>query len=127
LKKHKAEIFLFVIVGSLSLLACEWVLRKFKHITPGFHTYSQWFTPVDTIVFHRGFIADSTGIFKVEDNARSFYQEHLKTKAFEPFTLQDVNLEVYGMEYQFKGLDTQATILGKLYGALLKETKIRRY
>lgn len=124
MKKYKAEIFLFVIVGCLSLLACEWVLRKFKHITPGFHTYSQWFSSVDTLAFHRGFVADSLGIFKVDDNARQFYQEQLKHKAFKPFTLKDVNLEVYGMEYQFKGLDTQPTILGKLYAALLKKQQL---
>jgi hypothetical protein len=124
LKKHLAEITLVVVVSSLLLLACEWMLRKYKHITPGFHSYTQWFSAVDTLVFHQGFVADSDGVFKVDNRVRLFYQEQLKHREFKPFTLKNVNLEVYGMEYQFKGLDTQATILGRLYTSLLKKEKL---
>lgn len=97
---------LTLLIATLLFLALtgELILRKFWHIVPGVHTYSQWFTEVDTLIAYKGFYADSDGIFKTDPDAAVYLHGRLDSFTYNtvpPNPLKNISLEFYGLDRDY--------------------------
>jgi lysophospholipase L1-like esterase len=100
----RSKYLLLITSTIVTLLIAEITLRVMFHQIPGFHTYSQWFTPVDTLYSLKGFYADSTGVFKVDNEAADYLHEHLTTKPYSVDTLTHVSWDVYILDKYYREL-----------------------
>lgn len=95
-----------LLIGTLLILALagEVILRKYVHIVPGVHTYSQWFNEVDTLIANKGFYADSDGIFKTDPDVAVYLHNRLDSFTFKnvpPNFLKNISLEFYGLDRDY--------------------------
>ncbi len=100
----KGRITLLIVTLALLLAGSEFLIRKYLHLSPGVHTYSQWFTEVDTLVDNKGFYADNDGIFKTDPDAALYLHNRLTTFAnngVPPNNLRNACLEVYGLDRDY--------------------------
>lgn len=101
--RSRNALLLYFSIGVATVTA-EILLRKVFHIYPGQHTYSQWFTQVDTLISLKGFSADADGIYKVDNPAINFINEQfvradngLPKLEYPP----NVNFEAYSLDGTF--------------------------
>lgn len=100
----RSKYLLLMASAAISFLAAEIVLRKAFHVVPGFHIYTQWFTPVDTLYNLRGYSADSNGVFRVDKEAADFIHKRLTLSPYTIDTLKNVSWEVYGLDQYYQKL-----------------------
>jgi lysophospholipase L1-like esterase len=123
--KSKLAIFILSLIASLSLTEC--LLQAKFHIKPGWHTYSPWFTEVDTLMELKGMVADSHGIFHVSPEAVDYVNGRLKNYNLQnaPFeNIPNASLEIYGMEWDYFELqsDTCSISLARTINKLHAES-----
>ncbi len=63
------------------LLIAE-VFLRFRGYAPGKHTPNQWFSMVDTLWVKEGFMADSLGIFRISNQAKSSVWQMMELDSF---------------------------------------------
>lgn len=61
--------FLFLIAATLIFLIIGEVILHIFGFHPGYHTNSQYFTPVDSLIEYKGFCTDENGITKIDSVA----------------------------------------------------------
>jgi hypothetical protein len=74
----KRQLLLFAVFFIIALAAAEVVLRKWSNIVPGVHTYSPYFTQVDSLVVYSGYHTDEDGIFKPDEQAISYCKNFIR-------------------------------------------------
>lgn len=101
-RAEKSKPLLAIAALGISLLIAEIVLQYVFAIKPGVHTYSQWFTEVDTLTEIRGFYADGSGVYRADSLSAIYLKKNIAHYA-DGVELpgKDVELELYGLVWDY--------------------------
>jgi hypothetical protein len=77
----RGDLLVLLVAVLLSVMAAE-VFLRYRGYAPGKHTPNQWFSMVDTLWVKEGFMADSLGIFRISDQAKSSVWQMMERDSF---------------------------------------------
>ncbi len=117
------KIFLLLISATLIFLIIGEVVLRMFGFHPGYHTNSQYFTPVDSLIEYKGFYTDENGITKIDSLAAINVAKRISTnnRSFDLNEAGEVNyLSYYFIQFQNGELNNS---LYNYYKELNKKSK----
>ncbi|HWB63866.1 MAG TPA: SGNH/GDSL hydrolase family protein, partial [Chitinophagales bacterium] len=126
-KSTAKNIVLLMASVTVTFLVCEWAVRHYLHIKPGYHTNSQWFTEVDTLKELKGFYADSDGIFKITPGAAEYAHNCIDSPETHSPAPEGVSWQAYGLEGDFILLNNPSfhhPLADYIHGIKLKDSSL---